>query len=111
MEKLAQQDIDYHQEQALAHLTMLDNDNEKAVLKQLASYCEVVRNACASSEPHLIANFLRELAAEYHGFYNNHKVIIDDPALRNARLALSLAVRQVIRNGLALLGVSAPEQM
>ena len=90
---------------------MLSNDNEKALIKQLGQYAEVVRAACASSEPHLVANYLRQLAADYHGFYNNHKVIVDDAKLRDARLSLSLAVRQVLQSGLDLLGVSAPEQM
>ena len=111
MQKLAQEGMEYHQQQGLAHLDMLDNDNEKALLKQLGQYAEVVRTACDSSEPHLVANYLKELAAQYHGFYNNHKVITADASLRDARLCLSLAVRQVIGNGLDLLGVSAPEHM
>jgi arginyl-tRNA synthetase len=111
MQKLAQEGLAYNQQQGLAHLDMLDNDNEKALLKQLGQYAEVVRNACDSSEPHLVANYLKELAAQYHGFYNNHKVITADTHLRDARLCLSLAVRQVIGNGLGLLGVSAPEHM
>jgi arginyl-tRNA synthetase len=111
MQKLVQGGMTYQQQQGLAHLDMLGNDNEKALLKQLGQYAEVVRNACNCSEPHLIANYLKELAAQYHGFYNNHKVITADARLRDARLCLSLAVRQVIGNGLDLLGVSAPEHM
>ena len=105
MQKLVQGGMTYQQQQGLAHLDMLGNDNEKALLKQLGQYAEVVRNACNCSEPHLIANYLKELAAQYHGFYNNHKVITADARLRDARLCLSLAVRQVIGNGLDLLGV------
>jgi arginyl-tRNA synthetase len=111
MQKLELEGIEYKQQQGLAHLDMLINDNEKALIKQLGQYAEVVRAACDSSEPHLVANYLRQLAADYHGFYNNHKVIVDDASLRDARLSLSLAVRQVIRSGLDLLGVSAPEHM
>ncbi len=111
MQRLEQQDMSYNQQQGLDNLQLLDNDNEKALVKRLGDYAEIVRNACNSSEPHLVANYLKELAGEYHGFYNNHKVLSEDPAIRAARLSLSLAVGQVIRNGLALLGVSAPEQM
>jgi arginyl-tRNA synthetase len=111
MQKLAQQNIEYHAAQGLAHLDMLDNDNEKALIKRLDQYIDVVRSACSSAEPHLVANYLKDLAAEFHGFYNNHKVICDDANLRDARLVLSQAVGQVIRNGLSLLGVAAPEQM
>lgn len=111
LQKLELEGIEYKQQQGLAHLDMLINDNEKALIKQLGQYAEVVRTACDSSEPHLVANYLRQLAAEYHGFYNNHKVIVGDASLRDARLSLSLAVRQVIRSGLDLLGVSAPEHM
>lgn len=111
MEKLAQHSFEYQQPVGLEHLHTLDNDNEKALLKRLGQYGEVIRNACTHSEPHQIANYLRELAAEFHGFYNNHKVIVEDSGQRNARLALSVAVRQVIANGLDLLGVSAPERM
>ena len=62
-------------------------------------------------EPHLLANYLRELAGDYHTWYNGHKMLIEEADLRNARLTLSVAVRQVIANGLELLGASAPEQM
>jgi arginyl-tRNA synthetase len=62
-------------------------------------------------EPHRIAFYLMDLAAAFHAYYNKHRVLIDDPALANARLYLVGAVRRIIRNGLLLLGVSAPETM
>ncbi len=111
MDKLAQDGLQYNREQGLANLALLSNDNEKALVKRLGQYGEMVGKACRECEPHLVANYLRELAGEFHSFYNNHKVIIDDTALRNARLSLSLAVRQILHNGLDLLGVSAPEKM
>ncbi len=111
MQKLEQQGFSYNQQHGLDKLGMLDNDNEKALVKRLGDYADIVRKACSGSEPHLVANYLKDLAGEFHGFYNNHKVICEDPSLRAARLSLSLAVGQVIRNGLALLGVSAPEHM
>ena len=68
-------------------------------------------NAAAASEPHGVATYLRELAGDFHTCYNAHKVLVDEPGLRHARVALCQAVRQVIANGLGLLGVTAPETM
>jgi arginyl-tRNA synthetase len=90
---------------------LLEHATEAELLKQLARFPETVSRAAASSEPQQIANYLRELAGEFHSYYNAHKVLVDDAALRSARLALSEAVRQVLANGLELLGVSAPESM
>lgn len=92
-------------------LELLSEDAEKAILKRLSGYPELVKNSAQTCEPHNIANYLRELAGEFHSYYNAHKVLVEDDALRNARLSLSEAVRQVIENGLSLLGVSAPEEM
>ena len=61
--------------------------------------------------PHMIAFYLKDLAGEFHGWYNAERMLVDDVALREARVALAAAVRQVIRNGLAILGVSCPESM
>ena len=71
----------------------------------------MVESAARDLAPHQIAFYLRDLAAEFHGYYNAERMLVDDPALTSARLALSVAVRQVIRNGMALLGVSCPESM
>ena len=67
--------------------------------------------AGAQLEPHLIATYLLELAQVFQTYYNDHQFLVDDAAVRDARLALATAVRQVLRNGLALLGVQAPEAM
>ncbi|WOJ97270.1 arginine--tRNA ligase [Congregibacter brevis] len=96
--------------EALA-LERLVEPQEIEVLKQLARFPEIVARAGTSAEPQQIANYLRELAGEFHAYYNAHKVLIEDAELRNARLALTTAVGQVIANGLTLLGVSAPESM
>lgn len=96
---------------ALANLALLETDQEKALMNRLARYPEVVAHAAASREPQQIAQYLQDLAADFHTCYNAVKVMVDDAALRNARLALGLATRQVLRNGLDLLGVSAPEEM
>jgi arginyl-tRNA synthetase len=92
-------------------LARLVEPQEVELLKQLARFPEIVSRAGSSAEPQQIANYLRELAGEYHAYYNAHKVLVDDAELRSARLALSSGVGQVIANGLDLLGVSAPESM
>jgi arginyl-tRNA synthetase len=94
-----------------ANLERLTETHEEALLVALSRYPEVLEAAALNHEPHQLAHYLRELANAFHTYYNEHKVLVEDPALRAARLNLSLAVRQVIRNGLLLLGVSAPEVM
>lgn len=101
----------WDRETGLAHLHMLDNDYEQGLLGKLAQYPEILERAALHHEPHQIAQYLRDLASDFHSWYNAHKVIMEEPGLRNARLTLSEAVRQVINNGLMLLGVSAPESM
>ncbi|SHM32139.1 arginine--tRNA ligase [Vreelandella subglaciescola] len=96
---------------ALANLALLDSDQEKAVLNRLARYPETVENAAKNREPQQIAQYLLDLAGDFHTCYNAVKVMVDDDATRNARLALGLATRQTLRNGLDLMGVSAPEEM
>lgn len=89
----------------------LENPEATALLKQLARFPEDVSDAAASYEPHRIANYLLKLAQMYHKFYTEHRVLSDDGAMRNAYLCLCDAVRIVLKNGLGLLGVFAPEQM
>ena len=93
---------------ALAHLT---EPSELALIAQLAKYPDIVAAAAELMEPHLVAQYLRELAAAFHGFYNTQPMLVDEAGPRNARLALAVATQQVLRNGLDLLGVSAPEKM
>jgi arginyl-tRNA synthetase len=93
---------------ALAHLT---DAAELALIGQLTKYPDVVASAAELMESHLVAQYLRELAAAFHGFYNTQPMLVDDAVLRNARIALAVATQQVLRNGLDLLGVSAPEKM
>ncbi|MGN6653951.1 MAG: arginine--tRNA ligase [Rhodanobacter sp.] len=95
----------------LAHLDRLANEHEQALLTELSKYPEQVEAAAANLEPHLIATWLRELANAFHTYYNSHQFLVEDADLRNARLALVVATRQVLRNGLDLLGLSAPEKM
>ncbi|MCR9107019.1 MAG: arginine--tRNA ligase [Gammaproteobacteria bacterium] len=111
MRKLDEHGWQWHPEEALTQLDRLEQEHETALLRRLDRYPEVVANAASASEPHTLANYLRDLASDFHTWYNGHKMLVDDPALRNARVALSQAVRQVVANGLDLLGVSAPTEM
>ena len=80
-------------------------------MRRLTFYPELLENAAAALEPHQVPHYLRDLAADFHAYYNAHQFIVDDVNLRNARLNLVAATRQVIANGLKLLGVTAPERM
>lgn len=89
----------------------LSLDAETEILAKLAAYPDIIQRAANAYEPHQVGNYLKELAALFHGWYNEHKVLSDDAALTQARLLLSVNVQQVLRNGLELLGVSAPTAM
>ncbi|MBT2119334.1 arginine--tRNA ligase [Dyella sp. LX-66] len=95
----------------VAHFERLDTVHEQAMFVELSRYPEVVEAAAGNLEPHLIAQYLRDLAGALHSYYHEHKWIVDDAELRNARITLAVTARQVIRNGLDLLGLSAPEKM
>ena len=101
----------WNRENGLQHLARLDNEHESALMTELARYPEVIEAAATNLEPHLVAQYLRELAYALHTYYHAHAFLVDDTDLRDARLALIVAVRQVLRNGLDMLGVSAPESM
>jgi arginyl-tRNA synthetase len=98
-------------EQGLAELARLDNEHEQILLTELSKYPEIVDAAAVNLEPHLLAGWLRELANAFHTYYNSHQFLVEDVALRNARLALVMATQQVLKNGLGLLGLNAPESM
>lgn len=96
---------------AQADLVRLDSPRELAVANRLAAFPEIIAAAARDLAPHQIAFYLKELAADFHTWYNAERMLVDDLALREARLALAAAVRQVIRNGMTLLGVSCPTSM
>ena len=96
---------------AQAPLASLTGDRELALAGRLADLPDVLRSAAAELAPHAIAFYLRDLAGEFHSYYNAERILVEDQATRTARLALCAAVRQVIANGLALIGVSASERM
>ena len=98
-------------ELAGADVTALASEHETALLARLLEYPDAVENAARDLAPHLVAFYLRELAAEFHSYYNATRLLVEDENVKRARLALAASVRQVLRNGLALLGVSAPDSM
>ena len=96
---------------AHADTSRLESEHEIALLERLMAYPETVENAARELAPHVIAFYLKELAGDFHSYYNATRILVADESVTLARLALATAVRQVLRNGLALLGVSAPEKM
>ena len=111
LEKANSTQMSFNQTQARQYASRLDLDAETEILAKLAAYPDILVRAANAYEPHQIGNYLKELAALFHGWYNEHKVLTDDVELTQARLLLSVNVQQVLRNGLDLLGVSAPEAM
>ena len=94
-----------------ANLSLLDSKAADHLLRRLSEYPEVLANAAHDLAPHAVAFYLRELAGDFHTFYNADRVLVDDEHLKLARLALLAATRQVLENGLKILGVSAPQKM
>jgi arginyl-tRNA synthetase len=93
------------------NVARLIEPHEKALIRRLTYYPELLEAAMQALEPHQLAHYLKDLAGDFHTYYNAHTFIVEDVGLRNARLNLIAATRQVIENGLKLLGVSAPEKM
>jgi arginyl-tRNA synthetase len=94
-----------------SNVARLVEPHEKALIRRLTYFPELLESAASDLEPHQVAHYLRELAGDFHTYYNAHTFIVEDAGLRDARLNLVAATRQVIQNGLALLGVTAPERM
>lgn len=90
---------------------MLTSASELSLLQKLIDYPEVVDTAAKELSPHLIAFYLRDLASEFHSYYNATRFLIPEIPLRLARLTLIAAIRQVLANGLIMLGVNAPNKM
>jgi arginyl-tRNA synthetase len=97
--------------QGLAALHLLVEPQELQLIKRLSSFPEILQQCAANRAPHTLVHYLRDLANDFHSYYSAHQLLVDDAALRHARVALALAAQIVIRNGLSLLGVSAPDSM
>jgi arginyl-tRNA synthetase len=111
LRQLGERGLNWNRDNGLAQLTQLDNEHENALMREIVRYPEIVETAATNLEPHLIAQYLRELANALHTYYHAHQFIVDDADLRDARLTLIVAARHVLANGLDLIGVSAPESM
>jgi arginyl-tRNA synthetase len=111
MKELAARGYAHDSTAGAAALGLLGNTHEQAVITALTKYPETVERAALDRAPHALVHYLRDLANTLHTYYNAEKWIVEEAPLRNARITLVLAVQQVIRNGLTLLGVSAPQSM
>jgi arginyl-tRNA synthetase len=111
LRQLAEKNMSHDIAAGNENLVLLTESHETDLATQLVKYPEVVEKAAVNAEPHLLVHYLRELANQFHTYYNAHQFIVEDDAIRNARLNLISAASQVIHNGLHLLGVSAPESM
>lgn len=101
----------FHQEEGLSTLDLLSSEQELQLAKTLSIYPELIEIAATAHEPHQITHYLRELANHFHTYYNSCVFLVDDAPLRNARLCLIMSIQQVLKNGLSILGVTAPEYM
>jgi len=111
MKELAARGFSYDAAAGSHCLARLDTPHEEAVITALSKYPETIEQAALNRAPHALVHYLRDLANTLHTYYNAEKWIVEDAALRDARITLALGVQQVIRNGLEILGVSAPESM
>jgi arginyl-tRNA synthetase len=111
LRQLADRGLELDLQAGCAAVATLDDPHERALMAAVTKWPEAVALAAAQRAPHAIVHYLRDLANAFHTYYNALPFIVDDAALRNARLALVVAARQVLKNGLALLGVSAPDTM
>jgi arginyl-tRNA synthetase len=115
LRKLQERGLKFDADNGIENLPLLTESHELELMNNIARYPETVEAAALKHDPHQLAHYLRELATDLHAYYDTDNkritILIDDDALRNARLALVSAVKQVLANGLGLIGVSAPEQM
>jgi arginyl-tRNA synthetase len=110
-QKLLEQDPSWNWQKSAEQITRLQLEEEKSLVQKLSRYPSLLIDAAKDYEPHQVAQYLRELASLFHSYYNTHKVLTEDTALRDARMYLSLATKQVLFNGLTLLGVTPVEKM
>ena len=109
--QLKDRGLSWDQAQGEQNLTRLSESHEQALLTSLSRYSEIVLSAASNYTPHILAHYLMDLARDFHAYYNAHHFIVDDVELSQARLTLIMAVKQVIENGLKIIGVEAPETM
>ncbi len=106
-----ERDIEFDEANGRANLGLLESEQERALMTALTRYPEVIELAATNRAPQTLVHYLRDLASDYHSWYNDNRFLKDPDDLRNARLTLCVAVKNVIANGLGILGVSAPDSM
>ncbi len=111
LRQMSEKGFSHDQNNGLEKLALLNEQHEQDLMRTLSRYPETVEAAALTHEPHQLAHYLRELANDFHTYYNAHQFLVDDAAVRDARLCLIQAARQAIANGLSLLGCSAPDSM
>lgn len=111
MHQAHEKNLNYDQTSGMASLDQLSDNTSLCLMIEISRYPEIVHIACELLEPHLIAQYLRELAHAFHTWYHNTPVLVENAVERNAKLTLACATRQVLANGLNLLGVGTPEKM
>lgn len=109
--QLPEKGLQWNRENGVANLSLLEEGQEKALIASISRYSEIIELGATNRAPQHLVHYLRELANDFHTYYNAHIFIVDDAALRDARLTLIAATRQVIANGLRILGVSTPDSM
>jgi arginyl-tRNA synthetase len=109
--QLQENNLEYSQANGLNNLERLIETHETALIKTLGRFPDLIKNTAQVAEPHQLTYYLRELANEFHSYYNAHQFLVNDTNLRDARLALISACGQVLRNALLIIGVSAPASM
>lgn len=109
--QLAERNLTWDKTVGEQNLNRLTEDHEQTLFTTLSRYSEIIETAALNYTPHILAHYLMDLAGDFHAYYNAHHFIVDDVALSQARLTLISAVKQVIANGLTVMGVSAPESM
>jgi arginyl-tRNA synthetase len=111
MRQLKEQNLNWSEYEGLDNLSLLTNPHEEQMIRILNCYAETLEIAAMRYEPHILTHYLQELANIFHAYYNAHQFLVTDPKLRNARLCLINAAKQIIVNSLTLLGVSSPDFM
>ncbi|MCK4833286.1 MAG: arginine--tRNA ligase [Gammaproteobacteria bacterium] len=109
--QLSEKQLKHDIENGSQNLNLLTERHETDIISKLDAYADIVHKSAFNAEPHLLVHYLRELATLLHSYYNAHQFINDDSNLHDARFNLIIATRQILHNGLTLLGVSAPEKM
>jgi arginyl-tRNA synthetase len=111
MRQMEEKNLTFAFDQNIINIDLLNTEHEKILMRDLLHYSDILQTSALKHEPHLLAHYLHKLASNFHAYYNAYQFIVEDQALRNARLCLVLAIRQIIANGLILLGIATPETM